>query len=94
MNRLRARTPCRLEQPIDDEIALGGRRRANEERLVGDAGVERAAVRLGVHGHGLDAELAERAEDAYGNLAPICHEHARERGHTLILSERCRLRTS
>ena len=71
-----------------DEIALGGGRRADEERLVGDADVERAAVRLGVHSHGLDAELTERAEDADGNLAPICHEHARERGHVLILSER------
>ena len=94
VNRLGAGTPCRLEQPLDDEIALGGWRRADEERLVGEAGVECAPVRFGVDGHRLDAELTERAEDAHGNLAPICDEHAREGGHALILSERCRLRTS
>ena len=87
MNRLGAGTPRRLEQPLDDEIALGGGWRADEVRLVGDAGVQSAAVGLGVDGNRPDAELAERAEDAHGDLAPVRHEHARERGHTPILSE-------
>jgi hypothetical protein len=31
-------------------------------------------VRLAVHDHGLDAELAARADDAEGDLAPIGDE--------------------
>ncbi len=94
MDRLGAGAFRSLEKPLDDEVALCRGWRPDEVRLVGHADVERVAVGLRVHGDGADAQLPERAEDPHGDLAPICHEHARERGHALILSERCRLRTS
>ena len=81
MNRLRAGTPRNLEQAFDDEIALARRRRAYEEGFIGDACVQSAAVGLGVDGHRSNAELAERPEDAYSDLAPVRYEHAGERGH-------------
>ena len=94
MDRLGAGALRCLEHPLDDEIALGRGGRPDEVRLVGHAGVERVAVGFRVDGDGADAQLPERAEDPHGDLAPICDEHTRERGHALILSERCRLRTS
>ena len=94
MDRLGAGACRRLDQPVDDEVALRCGWRPDEVRLVGDAGVQSVAVGLRVDGDRADPQLAKRTEDAHGDLAPICHEHARERGHALILSERCRLRTS
>ena len=46
-----------LEDPLDVEVALGGRRAAEQVGLVGALDVQRVAVELGVDGDGGDAEL-------------------------------------
>ena len=48
MDRLRARLPGSVEDPLADEIALGRRAGADQVRLVGGAHVQRIAVRLRV----------------------------------------------
>ena len=53
------------------EVAVGAARRADADVLVGEADVQRVLVGLGVHGHGLDAELAARVDDAQGDLAAV-----------------------
>ena len=55
----------------DIEIGLGGLRRADRHGLVGHVDMQRVAVRLGIDGHGLDAEPARGPDDAAGDLAPI-----------------------
>ena len=82
VDRLR---PARLrggDDPLAAEIALGGRARPDQPRLVGAADVQRAAIGLGVDGNRADAELAQRAEDPDGDLAAIRDEHlAKRRSH-------------
>ncbi len=81
MDRVGGRDLRRADDGRHVEVALGGRVRADAHRLVGEAHVQRARVDLGVDGHGLDAELAARAQDAEGDLAPVrdqdLSEHAR-----------------
>jgi hypothetical protein len=73
----------RLDQPRHDEVALGGGRWADQEGLVGDPRVQCAAVCLRIDGDRPDPELAQRAEDANGDLAAIRDEDSGERGrHT------------
>jgi hypothetical protein len=43
---------------------------------VGHTGVKAVAVRGGVDGDGLDAELAAGADDADGDLATVCNQDA------------------
>ena len=71
VNGLGPRALDHLEQLVDVQVGLRGRSRAEQERLVGAAHVERVAVRLGVHANRRDAHLAERAHDADGDLAPV-----------------------
>ena len=54
-----------VEDLVDDQVGVAGRRAAEGERLVGDAHVQRVAVGLGVDG---DAGQA-------GVLAGACHAH-------------------
>ena len=60
-----------VEDRLGVEVALGRGLAAERVRLVGEADVERLAVELGVHGDGLDAELACGADDAHGDLATV-----------------------
>ena len=53
------------------QVAVEAARRADADVLVGEPHVQRVLVGLGVHGDGLDAELAARADDPQGNLAAI-----------------------
>ena len=46
-----------LEDLLDVQVGLGGRRRAEQVGLVGALDVQRVAVGLGVDGDGRDAEL-------------------------------------
>ncbi len=82
VDRLR---PARLrgrDDPLDVQVALGRRTRPEQPRLVGAAHVQRPAIGLRVHRNGADAELAEGAEDANGDLPAIRDEHLAEgRGH-------------
>ena len=62
---------CGRDDPIDDEIRLRRRRRADFNRLVGQEGVLRVAVGFGVHGHGLDPQFAAGADDPHGDLTAV-----------------------
>ena len=71
MHRLRPRGPHRRHHLVDHDIRLIGRRRADMDRLVGHADVQRVAIGVGIDRHRLDAHLAGRLDHAAGNLAPV-----------------------
>jgi hypothetical protein len=81
MDGVRSGPPSRLENARLVEVALGRRAGPQEEGLVGLRDVERAPVGLGVHGDGADPELAQGAEDANRDLAPVGDEDFAEDGH-------------
>ena len=60
-----------VEDAVDAQVALRGGRGTQVRRFVGHADVERGAVGVGVHRHGADAHLAQRAHHAHGDLAAI-----------------------
>ena len=74
MNRVRAAVVRDLDDPLELEVGLGGRRAADVMRLVRVAHVDRVAVGVGVHGRRRDAELAARAHHADGDLAAVRDE--------------------
>ena len=53
------------------QVAVGAARGADPHVLVGEPDVERVLVGLGIDGHGLDAELAARHDDAHRDLAAV-----------------------
>ena len=57
MDRLGSGLLRHLDDPLDVQVALGGRRRAEQVRLVGVADVRRVAVGLGVDADGGDPHL-------------------------------------
>src|SRR3954469_25323971 len=65
---IRLRLPCRAN------VLTGVEVRRDLDRLVGRARMKRAAVVRGHDGDRLDAEPRAGAEDAHGDLAPICDE--------------------
>ena len=71
VDRLRVGDFRRGDDRRDVEIALRRRRRADAHRLVRERDVLRVAVRLGVHDHRLDAELAACALHAQRDLAAV-----------------------
>jgi hypothetical protein len=68
---LGAAPPGDLDEPLYLEVALGRRRRPDVVRLVGEPGVERLTVRVGVDGNARDAHLPQGPDDADGDLAPV-----------------------
>jgi hypothetical protein len=82
MNRIGPRPLGRVEDPRDDQIALGSRPRPDEEGLVRDASVHRATIGFGIHSHRTDPQLAQRPEDPYGDLAAIGYENLREHAYS------------
>ena len=60
-----------VEDGLGVQVALGRGLAAERVGLVGQAHVQGVAVEVGVHGDGGDAELAARADDADGDLAPV-----------------------
>ncbi len=76
--------PCllrRLDYFLDIQIGLERRRGADAVRLVRPGDVEGGAVRLGVDGHGADAQLAAGAYHAAGYLAAVRDEDFGESSH-------------
>jgi hypothetical protein len=71
MDRLGAAVLAGLDDFLDHQIALGRRRRADQDRLVGQLDVQRPGVGLGIDRHGLDAHAPRRLDDAAGDLAPV-----------------------
>ena len=83
MDRLGPRAQSRVEQLLGDEVRLGRRLPAQGECLVGEPGVQRRPVDVGVHRNRGDPEVPEGAEHADGDLASIGHEHFGEHGRIL-----------
>ena len=96
MHGLGAGGAAGLDDLVDQQVGLRGRRRADGNRLVRHLHVQAVAVGVGIDRYRLDAELACRLDDAAGDLAtigdqdllehaPVCPE---ERGQTPRLSAR------
>ena len=68
-----------LDEDVCAEIALGGRARADEVRLVGRARVRAPPIGLRVDGDAPDPELPQGPEDPDRDLATVRDEHLRER---------------
>ena len=71
MDRIGAAFFCRVEDAIDSQVTLAGRRRSDRHCLIGIKDMKRGAVGVRVNGHGRVSELATGADDAHGNLAAI-----------------------
>ena len=80
VDRLGARFADDLEDALDVEVALGGRRAAEQVGLVGAPDVQRVAIDLGVHGDRRHAELLQRADHADRDLSAVGDEDLREHG--------------
>ena len=69
-----------VEQLVDHEVGLRGRRTAQGVGLVGDLDVQSVTVGIGVDRHGKDALVAAGARDSDGDLATVGDEDLRH-GH-------------
>src|SRR6478672_688182 len=72
MDGLGAGALAGIHDPVDQQVAFGGRRRPDRDRLIGHLDVERVAVGLGIHGYRLDPHVAGGLDNATGDLAAIC----------------------
>ncbi len=90
MHRLRPGRPTRLDNPVDAQIAVGRRRRPDQDRLVGLAHMQCLRIGLGIDRDRRDPHPPCRADDAAGDLAAIgdqdLAEHQVEPPLTLSLS--------
>ena len=70
----------RLHDPVDDDIALRGRRGADVDRLIRHADMQRVAVGVRIDGDGLDPHLARRLDDTAGDFTPVGDQDFLEHG--------------
>ena len=89
MDAVRARRFGRGDQRIDAQIALGGRRRADPVRLVGEPHMQRLRVCVGIDRDRAQAEPLGGADDAAGDFAAIGDQDGCEHGWA-----RCQLAAS
>ena len=82
MHGLRAGLAAGLHDPVDQEIALGRRRRADQHGLIGHFDMQRVAVGFGVDGYRLDPHAAGGLDDTAGDLAAVCDQNSLE--HVLL----------
>ena len=68
----------RRHDAVGAQVALGGRGRAQSDRLVGRSHVGRGGIGIAVDGHALEAQLTAGPDEADGDLAPVGDEDARE----------------
>ena len=80
-----------VDDGVDVQVGLAGRSRAEADRRVRLPDVPRVGVGVGVHGHRADAEAAQGADDAHGDLAAVGHQHGVEQGRPLgvVLGHGC-----
>ena len=83
MDGLAAGRLGRRDERRDAEVALGGGRRADPHRAVGEPDVQRVLVRGRVDRDRLDAELVQGADHADGDLPPVRYEDAVEHDGSL-----------
>ena len=72
-----------LEDLLGVEVTLRGRLPAEGIGLVGQPGVQRVAVEVGVHGDGANAQLLAGADDTDSDLAPVGDQDLGEHGANL-----------
>ena len=71
-----------IDDPIDRQVTLARRARADGVRLVGVADVKRRTIAVGINRGRRDAHFAARSRNAHGDLAAIGYEHfSHERRH-------------
>ena len=71
MDRFRPAASRHVENLVEVEIRLAGRRRTDVVGVVGLAHVQGAAVHVGEHGDRFDAHLAAGADDADGDFTAV-----------------------
>jgi hypothetical protein len=71
MHGLGAGAAAGLDDPLDDEIRVGGGARADRHGLVGHLDMQRVAVGVGIDRHRGDAHAARRLDDPAGDLAAV-----------------------
>ena len=80
MNGVGAGTRAGVKHPLDVQVALARRRRAEVQRVIGFEHVAGAAVGVTVDGDRSDAESTQRANHPHRDLASIGDEHRVEHG--------------
>ena len=71
-----------IDDPIDRQVTLARRARADGVRLVGVADVKRRTIAVGINRGRRDAHFAARSRNAHGDLAAIGYDHfSHERRH-------------
>jgi CDP-diacylglycerol---glycerol-3-phosphate 3-phosphatidyltransferase len=78
VNGLRSGALGGIEDAIDCEVALGRRRRPEEEHLVGVRDVQGGPISFGVDADGADPEVAKRPEHANRDLSTVGDENLLE----------------
>jgi hypothetical protein len=78
VNRVRPRDLGGGDDAGDVQIAVARRRAADAHVVVGEPGVQAVAVRLGIDGHGLDAQLLARADHPQGDFPAVRDQHLLE----------------
>ena len=71
MQRIAAGTLRDLDQLVYAQIAIARRRSAERVGFLGEANVERGAIRVAEYRDAADAQIAASAQDAYGNFSAI-----------------------
>ena len=69
------------EQLVDDEVGLAAGDAVEGVGLVGEPGVARVAVLVGIHGDGAETGVTGGADDADGDLAPVGDEDLGDARH-------------
>ena len=78
MHRLGAGLAAGLDDLVDQQVAFRGRRRADEDGLIGHLDMQRVAVGLGIDGNGLDAHPPGGLDDPAGDFAAIGDQNSFE----------------
>ena len=90
MDRLGLCLPGYFEDPLDVEIRLRGRCRADIPCFVGELDVQRISIQFRVDGDRSEAHLLSRADDPDGDLTAVGNEHGLHGRHgTQYLTTGC-----
>ena len=79
MHRLGAGLAAGLDNLFHQQVAFRGRRRPDQDRVIGHFDMERIAVGLGIDGNGFDPHAPGSLDDPAGDLAAIGDQDFRER---------------
>jgi hypothetical protein len=78
VNRVRLGDLGDAEDIRDVQVTVLGFSRADAEFFVGQHGVERCPVGLGIDGHGFDAQFLGGPDDPEGDFPPVGDQDLRE----------------